>query len=144
MNMSKFIEQLEKDEGFRPYAYQDSEGYWTIGHGILIDRRRGGGITREESEYLANNRIKLRLAELDVNLPWWRELDDVRQAVVANMCYNLGISNLLEFRRTLGYIRDKNYEAAADAMLESLWAKQVGARAHRLSVMMRTGEWYKQ
>lgn len=139
--MDRFLDRLEKDEGFRPYAYQDSLGFWTIGHGILIDRRRGGGITREESRYLVMNRVALKIAELDEHLPWWRTLDDVRQAVLANMCFNLGILNLLEFKRTLGLIKDGNYDAASEAMLESKWASQVGARAHRLSVMMRTGEW---
>ncbi len=141
--MDKVLDQLEKDEGFRAFAYQDTEGFWTIGHGILIDRRRGGGITREESRYLMNNRVALKIAELDTNLPWWRNLDEVRQGVLINMCYNLGIGNLLGFKNTLRLIREGNFEKAADNMLDSKWAEQVGARAHRLAVMMRTGEWNK-
>ncbi len=43
-------QQLRRDEGEVLHAYQDSLGYWTIGIGVLIDKRKGGGITKAESE----------------------------------------------------------------------------------------------
>jgi lysozyme len=78
-------------------------------------------------------------ADLDRALPWWRGLDPVRQRVLVNMCFNLGITKLLEFVLTLAAIKAAQYETAAREMLASDWAKEVGKRANRLSIMMKTG-----
>ena len=59
--------------------------------------------------------------------------------MLADMCFNLGINRLLGFKNTLAAIKAGDYEAAADGMLASMWAKQVGKRAHRLIKMMREG-----
>ena len=79
-------------------------------------------------------------AQLDRAIPWWRGLDDVRQRVLLNMAFNLGTAKLMEFTNTLGNIRAGRWEAAAEGMLKSKWAGQVGARAVRLAKMMKTGE----
>lgn len=138
-NDELLIEELIRDEGFVPHAYQDSLGWWTIGVGRLIDRRKGGGITREEAEYLLSNDIDRKVKELDEKLPWWRTLSPVRQRVIVNMAFNLGVSGLLGFRNTLAMIQRGDYEGAARGMLRSKWATQVGNRAKRLAEMMRTG-----
>lgn len=65
----------------------------------------------------------------------------MRLAVLENMTFNLGIAGLLKFKRTLTMIQAENYDGAAQAMLESKWADQVGARAQRLSQQLATGEW---
>jgi lysozyme len=56
-----------------------------------------------------------------------------------NMCFNLGITGLCGFKNTLGMIQRKEYSKAADNMLQSKWARQVGKRANRLSEMIRKG-----
>lgn len=139
MNIERFLSELVRDEGEILYAYPDSLGYTTIGVGRLIDRRRGGGITQQESRFLLRNDVERVMAELDVRLPWWRELDDVRQRVIANMAFNLGVSGLLKWRNTLAAVRNGEYGVAADMMLASKWASQVGARAFRLAEAMRKG-----
>lgn len=135
--LRKLTEELVRDEGEVLHAYQDSEGYWTIGVGILIDPRRGGGITREESRYLLANRIAEKMAELDKALPWWRSLSPNRQRVLLNMAFNLGLEGLLGFNNTLAAMKRGDYEAAALGMLRSKWHQQVGARARRLAAIMR-------
>ena len=55
------------------------------------------------------------------------------------MCFNMGIDTLLEFKNTLSFMQAGDYNSAANGMLSSLWAKQVGLRADNLAVMMRTG-----
>lgn len=137
----QITQQLRRDEGEVLHAYQDSLGYWTIGIGCLIDKRKGGGITKEESEYLFLNRLRLKMAELDAMIPWWRTLDEPRQGVLLNMAYQMGVDGLLGFVNTLRLIRDGLYEAAADAMLKSKWYVQTPHRAERLSTQMRKGEW---
>lgn len=135
------IRQLSDEEGEVLNAYQDHLGYWTIGIGRLIDKRKGGGITKEESEYLLSNDISKVNAQLDANIPWWRNLDEPRQAVLQGMAFQMGITNLLGFKNTLKMIEAGDYEAAGKGMLNSLWAKQTPGRANRMSKQMKTGEW---
>lgn len=136
---SLLIDELIRDEGEILHAYTDSLGYITIGVGRLIDKRRGGGISKEESRYLLSNDIKAKSHDLDKRLPWWRDLSPVRQRVLLNMAFNLGIGGLLGFKNTLAAIREGDYERAERSMLASKWAKQVGMRANRLAEMMRKG-----
>lgn len=135
----KLIDQLIRHEGLRLSAYQDHLGYWTIGVGRLIDERRGGRITEEEARYLLSNDIARFEKELDERLPWWRKLNEVRQRVLCDMAFNLGVDGLLQFKNTLKLIEESKYEEASKAMLESKWASQVGKRAATLSNMMRDG-----
>ena len=135
------IKQLRDEEGEVLSAYQDHLGFWTIGVGRLIDKRKGGGITKEESEYLLSNDISKVNAQLDINMPWWRKLDEPRQAVLQGVAFQMGIAGLLGFKNTLKMIESGDYEGAGKGMLNSLWAKQTPARAKRMSEQMRTGEW---
>jgi lysozyme len=131
--------ELIRDEGEVPYAYQDSLGYWTIGVGHLIDKRKGGSIPASVSDLLLELDIAAKEADLDANLPWWRKLDDVRQRVMMNMAFNMGVGTLLTFHNTLTAIQGAQWQAAAQGMRNSLWYKQVGARAERLAQAMETG-----
>ncbi len=139
MNLHHVAETLAEDEGFKPHAYLDSQGYWTIGHGICIDKYLGCGITKEESRYLMVNRLGQAEVALDRNVPWWRSLSDARQEVLLNMAYNLGIKRLLNFEKMLAACQAGDFAKAAEEMLDSLWRKQVGQRAERLATMMREG-----
>jgi lysozyme len=134
-------DQLKRDEGEVLHAYQDSLGYWTIGIGILIDKRKGGGLRPEESEFIFNNRLKLVNESLESRLPWLCKLDPARRGVLVNMAFQMGIEGLLGFKNTLAMIEKGDYQGAAKGMLNSLWARQTPARANRLSVQMKSGEW---
>lgn len=136
MNQTELIKELKRDEGVRLKPYQCTAGKTTIGVGRNLDDR---GITEHEADYLLLNDIELVTVQLDKSIPWWRDLSDARQRVLANMCFNLGISGLLYFKNTLAAMKAGKYDDAADGMLKSLWAKQVGQRAIRLAKMMREG-----
>lgn len=139
MDMKKMVAELRRDEGVVPSAYQDSLGWWTIGVGRLIDKRKGGKLSDDEIDYLLNNDIAKFSKLLDINIPWWRSLDEVRQRVLLNMAFNLGVAGLMGFKNTLAYVKSGDYTKAASNMLLSKWATQVKGRATRLSEMMRTG-----
>lgn len=140
-NVKDIESQLRLDEGEKLHAYQDHLGYWTLGVGRLIDKRKGGGITLEESSYLLENDIRKRRAEVARRIPWFEGLDVVRQGVLLNMAFQMGVDGLMGFKNTLGMISRREYNDAARGMLQSLWAKQTPERAYRLSEQMRTGEW---
>ena len=135
------IKQLRDEEGEVLSAYQDHLGFWTIGVGHLIDKRKGGGISAYISAMLLEDDIADKAGDLDKSLPWWRDLNDARQAVLLGMAFQMGINGLLGFKNTLAMVKSGNYAGAANRMLNSLWAKQTPARAKRMSEQMRTGEW---
>ena len=147
---SQWLEgDLERDEGCERISYLDTRGNWTIGIGHLLgpDPKWKGLIWSMEN---VDAQFQVDLgkveAELDEALPWWTSLDDLRQDVLVNMGFNMGVGTvgppaegLLQFHNTLGAIKDGDYDSAADNMLESKWAKEVGERAKRLAEQMRTG-----
>ena len=134
-------EQLRMDEGEVLHAYQDSLGYWTIGVGHLIDKRRGGGISKKISDFILQEDVKGVVSGLNVRWPKFCKLDEVRQAVFISMAFQLGVSGAMQFKKTLGLVDNNQFEAAAKEMLNSAWAKQTPQRAQRLSQQLATGEW---
>lgn len=132
----KLIQQLRRHEGERLKPYRCTAGKLTIGVGRNLDDR---GITAEESAYLLSNDIDRVWTELKARIPWVTGLSDVRQRVLLDMAFNLGTDGLMKFRNTLATIQAGNYQKAGEMMLDSLWVKQVGMRAQRLSRMMQTG-----
>ena len=137
MDRFKLAKALKQDEGFMPHAYKDSLGYTTIGYGRLIDKQLGGGITEDEADFLLENDIMRVEDALDKEFPWWRKCPENVQRAMANMCFNLGIKKFKGFKNTLALLKAGNYQAAADNAMQSLWAKQVGDRAKRVTDLMR-------
>jgi lysozyme len=137
--MPDIIEQLILHEGTSAKPYRCTAGKLTIGVGRNLD---DVGLRPDEIRYLLHNDIKDVRASLDKRLPWWRGLSPVRQKVLEDMCFNLGIDGLCGFKNTLAAIQGGDYERAAAGMLASKWASQVGGRAIRLAQMMRTGADY--
>lgn len=130
-------EQLIRHEGLRLKPYRCTSGKLTIGVGRNIDDR---GITQTEALYLLRCDIERIERELSSRLlPWFSDLDRVRQKVLIDMAFNLGVSGLLKFKKTLALVQSGDYEQAATEMLKSRWAKQVKGRAVTLASMMRTG-----
>ena len=140
-NDALLIKELERDEGRVLHAYQDSLGFWTIGIGRLIDKRKGGGISNEEADYLKANDIARFKRDLDRHAPWWRNLDPVRQRVIQNLAFNLGADGLVKkWPNTVAMIQKGDYAGAAKAMRgNGVWIGQVKDRGRRLATMMETG-----
>jgi len=140
-NDALLIKELERDEGRVLHAYQDGLGFWTIGIGRLIDKRKGGGISNAEADYLKANDIARFKRDLDQHAPWWRDLDPVRQRVIQNLAFNLGADGLVKkWPNTVSLIRKGDYAGAASAMRNNgVWIGQVKDRGRRLAAMMETG-----
>lgn len=137
VDRNAMVRQLRLHEGERLRPYRCTAGKLTIGVGRNLEDR---GITAEESAMLLSNDISREERELLAALPWVAKLSEVRQRVLLDMSFNLGLQGLLAFKRTLAAIQAGQYQQAAGMMLESLWAQQVGQRAQRLSQMMATGQ----
>lgn len=134
MDREKLAADLTRDEGRRATLYLDAKGIPTIGIGHNLKAKP---ISDAAIDQIFRDDVADVERDLDARLPWWRGLSEIRQRVLANMCFNLGIDGLCGFKRTLAAIKAGHYALAADFMAESLWDRQVGARADRLESMMR-------
>jgi lysozyme len=127
---------LIRDEGVRLEPYLDTAGKWTIGVGRNLTDR---GIGRGEAFILLDNDIAAAAADLDGNVPWWRDLSDGRQRALLNMIFNMGWPRISGFRSMLAALESGDYVTAAEAALDSAWARQVGDRAVRIAGLIRRG-----
>lgn len=132
-------EDLVRDEGEVLHVYKDSLGFLTLGVGRLVDKRKGGGISKEESRFLLHNDIERVLVEMSTLFPWALDMTETRQRVLAEMLFQLGATTLLEFKQTLSAMRSGRYLAAARGMRRSKWYQQTTDRAERLAKLMEQG-----
>lgn len=157
-NASHFLDKLIEHEGIVLNVYKDSLGIDTVGIGRNLKDR---GISKEEldymdipnidvvyqhgiseadARYLAMNDIKIVENELVKVHRCVEDLDSVRQLVLMDMAFNMGVPRLCKFKNMWNAIHEQNYEAASWEMLDSKWARQVGRRATILSDAMKAGE----
>lgn len=146
MNLALLEAELRRDEGVRYVPYMDTatppKRTVGVGHNMEVSPLPDAWtfpLSDAQVSQVLERDISTTLAKLDKSLPWWRQMDEVRQRVVANMCFNLGISGLLGFKNTLAAMQRGSYAVAAAGMLSSKWAGQVGARAKRLAQAMESG-----
>ena len=136
MNKEQLMKLIRKHEGLRLYPYMDTENKLTIGYGRNLEDR---GISLKTAVDMLEEDVELALKESKKH-EFFYELDDVRQNVIIEMIFNLGPTRFRGFKRMISALNSKDYSLAASEMLDSLWAKQVGPRANRLSDMMKTGK----
>ncbi len=151
--MDKLVEQLKRHEGYRKRVYLCSAGKETIGYGynlqanplhlssIEIAQYYKNGMIEVEAERLLKLMITQCRHQLEVTLPFFSKLDTPRQDVLINMAFNMGISGLLNFKKTLLLIESGDYAKASVEMLASKWSKDVGNRALELSTQMKKGDY---
>lgn len=131
---------LEADEGFSATPYQDTVGVWTNGFGNTQDVGPDTPpVTRAEALVQLQANFASTTARLAATLPWITRLNPVRQDVLVEMAFNLGVAGLLNFHVMLADSKSGRFDMAAAAMLMSEWAGQVGDHATRLSILMTTG-----
>lgn len=131
-------EILKIEEGFRQFPYEDTQKKLTIGYGFNLT---DVGLSREESDYILNLRMAKVEDQLCREYQPYLQLDLVRQCVLIDMAYNLGMAGLLQFHDLITALNVKNYAAAAQAMRNSLWYKEVGHRGEYLASLMENGKW---
>ncbi len=130
------IKQLKEHEGLKLKPYKCTEGYVTIGYGRNLETN---GISELEAELMLVRDIQESIKFLDQLFPWWKRLSEQRKNVIVDMHFNMGSTKLIEFHKMIDAIVNEDFWAASSEMLNSKWAKQVGARALKLSAMMRQG-----
>ncbi len=133
----KLRAMLVRQEGLRLRLYKDSVGKLTVGIGRNIEER---GIREIEAYFMLDNDIAEAAAEAS-KLPCFAALDEVRQDVLIDMIFNMGLPRVKGFVKMLGALADKDWQEASAQMLDSKWAMQVGNRARELAAMIRSGSY---
>lgn len=145
-NNKKLIAQLKKHEGFVKNKaglhtpYYCPAGALTIGYGHNLDANPIAGIgehstlNEEQAERLLRADILKFEGELDKLYPWWRGLNETRQAALLNMIFNLGAKKIQLFSASLKLIEQGEYQAAAEnLLLNKKWHKQIGSRLNDIT-----------
>ena len=126
---------IKKNEGLRLHPYLDTTGHVTIGWGRNLDN----GIRVNEAELMFENDYEQTVKELE-QFDWYLMQPPGVQFALINMNFNLGITKLLQFKGMIGHLKEKNYTAAAQHALDSLWAKQVHQRAKDIALIISEGK----
>lgn len=149
MNLYLLEKQLAEGEGSPPATYLDSKGILTggIGHNLIDEPEHGfdkPGIPvppEMRTKWFLKD-IQDALDDLNINAPWWKTLDDVRQNALLDLCFNMGWLGLSTFHNSLAALMNGNYTAAAYGIKHSQYAKDVGPlRSSRIAYMIEFGEW---
>jgi lysozyme len=143
MDLGKLQDLLIKHEGMKAHAYKDSRGILTIGVGHNLEAKPipydySKGLTDSQIRSILSDDLTTTVNFLNSHLPWFVNLDDVRQRALADMTFNL-MSKVLGFKKMLAALQAKDWNEASNQLLNSDFATQTGVRARDLASMFRTG-----
>lgn len=133
--MQDLINWIKSCEGLDLHTYIDTNGHCTVGWGRNLEN----GIRLDEAELMFKNDLDQAIGELHEQ-PWFPSLPPGVRGALINMNFNLGITKFLEFKEMIAALEKKDFTAAAQAALDSAWAKQVHQRATDIAVMIRAGQ----
>jgi lysozyme len=134
MNVESIKTTLTKHEGLRLHMYQDSVGIWTIGVGHNLEDK---GISERVAALMLEDDIEDAITDLERNISFFGELPAAAQEALVNLCFNMGIPRLMQFKKTLAFLKECKWEKAANELLDSRYASQVGYRAVEVAQMIR-------
>ena len=144
MNIEQLREQLEVDEGCVYKIYNDHLGYATFGIGHLVtesDPEQGQSLgTSVSSDRVAEafeSDIQSVLRDCNILYSDFDDLPEEAQQVIANMMFNLGRPRLSKFAGMKRGVDARDWNQAADEMVDSAWYRQVTNRADRLVERVR-------
>ena len=144
MNKDQLREELAEDEGCKFEIYLDHLGLPTFGIGALIkehDPEYGQPVGTPVSEDRVRKRFNLDIAvtieDCQVLYDDFDDLPEEAQLVIANMMFNMGRPRLSKFKGMKAGVDDRDWDRAADEMVDSRWHDQVPNRAKRLVKRIR-------
>ena len=145
MNLEKLREELTADEGCKYEIYNDHLGYPTFGIGHLViesDSEYGEatGTTISEDRVIEafESDVVGVVSDCETLYPDFEDLPEEAQRIIANMMFNMGRPRLSKFKGMKRGVDARDWNAAADEMVDSGWYKQVTNRADRLVQRMRS------
>ena len=127
---NKLIEAVKLSEGFRDRVYKDTLGIDTIGYGFAI---KDLVLDEDISEMILERKLEALIERVNKRFDFVECLPDEAQEVIYEMCYQLGVTGVSKFKKTLLYLENEEFNMASKEMLDSKWARQTPNRAKRLS-----------
>ena len=147
MDINTLREELERDEGRVDSIYLDHLGYPTFGIGHLItddDPEHGSPVDTPVSDLRVieafEDDVQNVLTDCEKLYVQWEHLPEEVQLIIANMMFNMGRTRLSKFKGMKRGVDARDWNAAADEMVDSKWYRQVTNRAERLVQRMRNVE----
>jgi len=132
------VEDIKKEEGYRSSVYLDTLDKPTIGYGFLIDTLE---LQEDICELILMRKLEKLIKSIKFNFKWFDDMPDKVQDVIINMCYQLGVSGVSKFKKTIQFMKNKQWDRASIEMLDSKWAReQTPQRAKRLSEIVKSVE----
>ena len=139
MNLDKLREEIKYDEGSVNEIYLDHLGLATFGIGHLVtewDEEYGWEVGTPVSEDRCNEvfdtDIQIVLSDCQHLYPDFNDLPEEVQRIIANMMFNMGRPRLSKFKGMKAGVDARDWNKAADEMVDSRWYHQVTKRADRL------------
>ena len=124
------LKAIKLSEGFRDRVYKDSLGIDTIGYGFAI---KDLVLDEDISEMILRRKLDSLIDRVDKKFPFLKDMPVEINDVIYEMCYQMGVSGVSKFKKTLLYLENKEFRMASKEMLDSKWARQTPGRAKRLS-----------
>ena len=144
VNDQALRDELTRDEGYRTAIYTDTEGLKTVGIGHLIvprdpehGRSVGTKVTDERVQELFTQDLGIALESCNDVFSDFGTLPEDAQRIVANMMFNLGKPRFMGFKKCIAAVKTRDWNKAADEMVDSKWYRQVKGRGQRLEDRMR-------
>ena len=132
------IEDIKKEEGYRSSVYLDTLQKPTIGYGFLIDTLE---LQEDICQLILMRKLEKLIKSIKFNFKWFDDMPDKVQDVIINMCYQLGVSGVSKFKKTIQFMKNQQWDRASVEMLDSKWGReQTPQRAKRLSEIVKSVE----
>ena len=127
------LKAIKLSEGFRDRVYKDSLGIDTIGYGFAI---KDLVLNEDISEMILRRKLDNLIDRANKRFKFLKKLPQKAQDVIYEMCYQLGVTGVSKFKKTLLYLENKEFRMVSKEMLDSKWARQTPNRANKLSDIM--------
>jgi len=144
MNIDQLRKELEVDEGVKYEIYNDHLGYPTFGIGHLVidtdpeyGEEVGTPVSEDRVAEAFDKDVRTVISDCEILYPDFDELPEECQLIIANMMFNMGRPRLKKFKGMKRGVDSRDWNKAADEMIDSAWYRQVPNRAGRLVKRMR-------
>jgi len=145
MTRDALIEQIKMHEGHGPMRngrhmpYPDSKGILTIGYGRNL---QANGVRESEATELLDNDVDEAIHACFATFPWFRDIDTVRQSVITELVFNMGMKTWLTFVNTIAACERRDWPAAGRGLRNSKWYRDVGTgRGDKMIDQLTSGIW---
>ena len=153
IDCEKLIAHIKKMEGFRANPYKDTEGHLTVGYGWNLDAEPlpegyAPPLSESDGDKLVRLKLGQKIEELSIVrnsdsaaekriVGLFNALDAERQSIIVDCAYQMGTVKIWNFHKMWNALERKDFNEAADEMLDSLAAQQTTNRWFDHAARMR-------